>query len=180
MRKFFITMLIAASSILSAAASVHSISNYNISNDGEEFIKQYEKCSLVAYWDSNGYSIGYGHHAADIKEGQRITQKKADEYFHKDIMRTVAAVNRLLRELPYDYEFSQGFIDGMCSLVYNCGENGVRQSTFYKRLLACRVKNGIMDESDYNYTVAGVKVSRISCEAHKRRRHAEHLLMASL
>ena len=27
------------------------------------FIKEYEKCYLKAYWDSNGYSIGYGHHS---------------------------------------------------------------------------------------------------------------------
>ena len=34
---------------------------YSISNNGKQFIKDQEKCVLTAYWDSDGYSIGYGH-----------------------------------------------------------------------------------------------------------------------
>ena len=67
----------------------------------------------------------------------------------------------------------------MYSLVYNCGERGVQTSVFYQRLLKCRVKDGIMDESDFNYTIAGVKESKISAPGHIKRRYAEHLMMLS-
>lgn len=151
--------------------------DYIISNDGIEFIKKYEKCVLTAYRDANGYSIGYGHHGSDVYSGMTITKAQADEYFRKDINKFKACVKRLIEALPYEYEFSQGFIDGLYSLVYNCGEAGVKNSTFYQRLLKCRVSNGVMNESDFNYTVAGVKVSKISAPGHAKRRHAEHLMM---
>ncbi len=151
--------------------------DYVISNDGIEFIKKYEKCALTAYRDANGYSIGYGHHGSDVYNGMTITKAQADEYFRKDINKFKDCVKRLIEALPYEYEFSQGFIDGLYSLVYNCGETGVKNSTFYQRLLKCRVSNGVMNESDFNYTIAGVKVSKISAPGHVKRRHAEHLMM---
>lgn len=152
---------------------------YTISEKGIDFIKNQEKCMLTAYRDSNGYSIGYGHHGSDVYEGMTITQKQANEFFKKDIEKFSACVKRLIDALPYEYEFSQGFIDGLYSLVYNCGEGGVKKSTFYQRLMKCRVKNGVMNQSDFNFTVAGVKESRISAPGHIKRRHAEHLMMLS-
>lgn len=151
--------------------------DYVISDDGIAFIKKYEKCVLTAYRDANGYSIGYGHHGTDVYADMTITKKEADELFSKDIQKFKASVKRLIEALPYEYEFSQGFIDGLYSLVYNCGETGVKNSTFYQRLLKCRVSNGVMNESDFNYTIAGVKVSKISAPGHVKRRHAEHLMM---
>jgi len=142
-------------------------------------IKDFEKCELVAYPDAGSWSIGYGHHTKDIKQGMKITQKQADKYFEEDIKKFTASVNRLIKALPYEYEFSQGFIDGLFSLVYNCGEGGVKKSVFYQRLLKCRVVNGVMNESDFNFTVAGVKQSRVYCKAHEDRRYKEHKMMLS-
>jgi hypothetical protein len=34
-----------------------------------------------------------------------------------------------------------------------------------------------MNEADFNYTVAGVKESKISAPGHVKRRYAEHLMM---
>ena len=153
--------------------------NYTISEEGIAMIKDFEKCMLTAYPDAGGWSIGYGHHTKDIKEGMKITKKQADKYFEEDIKKFTTAVNRLIKNLPYEYEFSQGFIDGLFSLVYNCGETGVKKSIFYQRLLKCRVTNGIMNESDFNFTVAGVKNSRITCKGHIDRRYKEHLVMLS-
>lgn len=150
---------------------------YTISEEGINLIKKYESCSLTAYKDANGWSIGYGHHGSDVYEGMTITKAEADEYFKKDINKFKGSVKRLIEALPYEYEFSQGFIDGLYSLVYNCGERGVQTSTFYQRLLKCRVKDGIMNESDFNFTIAGVKESKISAPGHIKRRHAEHLIM---
>ncbi len=150
---------------------------YSISNSGKQFIKNQEKCVLTAYWDSNGYSIGWGHHGKDVKKNMRISKAKANKYFNEDIKVIEAAANRIINSLPYKYKFSQNFFDGLCSLVYNTGECGVIKSEFYKRLKNCRVKNGKINKNDLNFTIAGVKTSRIFCKGHISRRYDEHKLM---
>ena len=151
--------------------------SYSISNKGKEFIKNQEKCSLVAYWDSDGYSIGWGHHGKDVKKGMKISKHQANKYFNNDIKKFESVANRIIKSLPYNYKFSQGFFDGLCSFVYNTGEGGVYKSEFYKRLKNCRVKNGVMNKNDYNFTIAGVKTSRVYCKGHITRRYDEHKLM---
>ena len=162
---------------LALASQITNVSAYSISKAGKSFIKDQEKCSLTAYWDSNGYSIGWGHHGKDVKKNIKISKIQANKYFEKDIKKFEDAANRLINNLPYKYKFSQGFFDGLCSLVYNAGESGVMKSAFYQRLKNCRVKNGVMNKNDYNYSVAGVKTSRISCKGHITRRYDEHKLM---
>lgn len=150
---------------------------YKVSRKGKNFIKQMEQCSLVAYWDTNGYSIGYGHHTAEVYEGMEITQEQADKWFEEDVAWVEKAVNRYLKSLPYEYEFPQSFVDGLASFIYNCGEGGAKNSLFYERLTKCRVKNGLMDANDYHFTLASIKTSKISCKAHERRRYKEYQLM---
>lgn len=152
---------------------------YKISNSGKKFIKDHETCVLTAYWDSNGYSIGWGHHGSDVKKNMKITKAQANKYFNEDIKEIEAAANRLIKDLPYSYKFSQNFFDGLCSLIYNCGEGGVKKSEFYKRLKNCRIKNKKINQGDLNYSIAGVKTSRISAPGHKSRRYDEHKLMLS-
>ena len=152
---------------------------YSISNAGKNLIKKHEKCSLTAYWDVNGYSIGWGHHTKDVKKGMKINKTIANAYFDKDIKWVEDAANRLIKNLPYQYKFSQGFFDGLCSLIYNCGEHGIKTSKFYNHLKNCRVKQGKMNMNDYNFTVASVKTTKVSCEGHKARRFDEHKIMLS-
>lgn len=64
------------------------------------FIKEYEKCYLKAYWDSNGYSIGYGHHS-NVKANDVITVKKANALLSEDVKKAEKYVNYLLNKLPY-------------------------------------------------------------------------------
>ena len=156
---------------------VSSLHAYTISNKGKRFIKDQETCVLTAYWDSNGYSIGWGHHGSDVKKNMRISKAQANKYFNKDIKKIENIANKLINNLPYKYKFSQGFFDGLCSLVYNAGEYGVHKSEFYKRLKRCRVRNGKINKNDLNYSIAGVKTSRISAPGHKYRRYDEHKLM---
>lgn len=152
---------------------------YTISESGKQFIKDHEQCVLTAYWDSNGYSIGYGHHAKDVYQGMRITEAQADKYFEKDIKMVEEAANRIINSLPYKYKFSQGFFDGLCSFVYNCGEGGAKNSEFYRRLRRCRVRNEIMNESDFNFTLAAIKKDKISAKGHEIRRANEYSKMLS-
>lgn len=156
-----------------------SAKTYTISEEGIQMIKGFEKCVLTAYPDAGSWSIGYGHHTAEVYEGMKITQAQADKYFEADIKSCASSIKRLLSALPYEYDFSQGFIDGLFSLVYNCGEGGVKRSVFYQRLMNCRVIDGVMNESDFNFTVAGVKLTQAKTKHHVERRHKEHLMMLS-
>ena len=151
--------------------------SYSISSNGKQFIKVKENCSLTAYWDSDGYSIGWGHHGKDVKKGMKISKTQANKYFNEDIKKIEKSANHLIEQLPYSYKFSQSFFDGLCSLVYNTGEGGVLKSEFYQRLKKCRVKNGKINKGDLNYSIAGVKTSRIFCKGHVSRRYDEHKLM---
>lgn len=136
---------------------------YSISNAGENHIKKYEKFSTTPYKDNYGRSIGYGHL---IKKGENlsvITKRHADRLFKEDIVWVNDAVNRIYSDVRF--EPTQGMIDATCSIIYNCGEEGLKKSEFYKRLLNCRVKNGKANVNDLNYTAAAIKACRIPSEA---------------
>ena len=171
MKKFILSLLLVSFSLSSFA--------YKASQTCINHIKQHETCQLKAYWDSNGYSIGWGHHASDVKQGMKISQAKADAYLKSDLKTAEEGARRLINSLPYKYNFSQAFFDGLVDLVYNCGEGGVKSSTFYQRLKKCRVKNNVMNKSDYDYTLSAVKTVRISCKGHIKRRQATYKMMLS-
>ena len=164
-------------SIMLSLSAVCLGNEYKLSETGANHIKSFEKCRLESYWDANGYSIGYGHHGKDVKKNQKISHKEAEKLFFNDVKTAQDGANRLINNLPYKYKFNQSFYDGLCDLVYNCGEAGVQQSDFYKRLKRCRVKNGVMNKLDYEFTLSAVKTCRISCEGHKTRRQATHKMM---
>ena len=105
--------------------------NYVASKNCINHIKKYEKCSLTSYPDAGGYSIGWGHHTSSVKANQKITQKQADAYLVSDVKEAEMYANMLIKSLPYKYKFSQGFFDGLVSLVYNCGYSGVKNTKFY-------------------------------------------------
>ena len=153
-----------------------------ISKHGKNLIKKYEKCRLTVYRikGERRNTIGWGHQIRpEDKIGNKITQKKADELFDKDIKWVSEAVNRLINDLDPRYKFTQGFFDGMCSMVYNCGEQGVRNSEFYKRLERSRYDSKIknINQKDLLYSIAAVKNDHIYMNGHKPRRYDEHLIM---
>jgi lysozyme len=158
-------------------AFIANAKTYVASQNCINHIKKYETCSLTSYPDADGYSIGWGHHTPDVKANQKISQKKADEYLAADIATAEKYANALLKSLPYKFNFSQGFFDGLVSLVYNCGYGGVKKTKFYSALNRCRVKNGVMNKSDFNYTVSFVRSTNITGEGHKPRRKAEMNMM---
>lgn len=90
---------------------------------GLQLIKKFEGCRLTAYWDVNGYSIGYGHHASDITKDMSITQKVADEFLKKDVAKYEKAVNAL------KYEFNQNQFDALVDFAYNCGAGNLLKLT---------------------------------------------------
>ena len=87
--------------------------------------------------------------------------------------------NKILKELHWNA--SQSFYDGLVSVIYNCGQGGIYKTEFYKRLKACRSKNGKVNMNDLNFTVAAIKNARIPAGKYadgvKDRRWREHKMM---
>ena len=155
---------------------------YTLSKQGKDFIKKHEICVLHAYNDPDPKrrSVGWGHQIRPGENLEHITQQKADELFEQDIQWVNDAINRLIAQNDNRFIYSQGFIDGLGSLIYNCGERGVTLTKFYERWQKCRYdKNSInyINKNDYIYMVAAVKTSRISAPGHVQRRYNEHKLM---
>ena len=155
---------------------------YSISEIGKEHIKEYESLRLEPYWIGKNPrpSIGYGHQILDNENFTKITKAEAEAIFEKDIEKTNASINRLLKNINKKFKFSQGFIDGLGSLIYNCGEYGVSQTEFYQRLNNCRYDDSVesnINQSDYNYTIAAVKNTKVTYAGHKPRRQAEYQMM---
>lgn len=95
----------------------------HISDRGLELIKTFEGCSLTAFWDVNGYAIGYGHHG-DVEAGDTITQEQADELLKDDLAGYYeSAVNKY----DGDYNFNQNEFDALVSFCYNCGAGNLRE-----------------------------------------------------
>lgn len=155
---------------------------YRLSKQGKDFIKSKETCMLHAYNDPDPKrrSVGWGHQIQPGESLEHITQKKADELFEKDIERVNDAINRLLAQTDKRFIYTQGFIDGLGDLIYNCGERGVTLSVFWERLQKCRYDRnepGFINKNDLNFTIAGVKTSRISAKGHVPRRYDAHKMM---
>ena len=156
--------------------------SYQLSKQGLDFIKSNEICVLDAYNDPDPHrrSVGWGHQIQPGENLEHITQQKADELFEKDIQWVNDVINRLIKQNDSRFIYTQGFIDGLGSLIYNCGERGVTLTEFYARWQRCRYdknESGFINKSDLNFTIAAVKTSRISAPGHKTRRYDEHKLM---
>lgn len=155
---------------------------YELSKEGKDFIKSHETCVLDAYNDPDPKrrSVGWGHQIQPGEKLEHITQAKADELFEQDIEWVNDAINRLVSRNDNRFVYSQGFIDGLGSLIYNCGERGVTLTEFWTRWQKCRYNKDsatYINENDLNYTIAAVKTSRISAPGHIERRYDEHMMM---
>lgn len=156
--------------------------SYKISKVGKDFIKSHETCVLNAYNDPDPQrrSVGWGHQIRPGENLEHITKDKADKLFEKDIEWVNDAINRLINQNDKRFIYTQGFIDGLGSLIYNCGERGVTLTEFYNRWQKCRYdksQDSFINHNDWLYTIAAVKTSRISAPGHKIRRFNEHKLM---
>ena len=107
-----------------------------INNSGIELIKKCEGCSLTAYRCPAGVlTIGYGH-TANVKEGDKITQKQADKYLLDDLRIYESYVNDINRR--YNYHFNRNQFSALVSFTYNCGRGNL--------LALC--KNGLRNKDD--------------------------------
>lgn len=90
----------------------------NISKTGIALIKKYEGCSLKAYYcPAKVLTIGWGHTGKDVKNGDVITQQKADSMLVNDLSRYEANVNKFNSK----FKWSQNEYDALVSFAYNLG-----------------------------------------------------------
>ena len=130
-----------------------------ISDNGIELIKKFEGCRLTAYRDAVGVlTIGYGH-IKGVKDGQKITQKKADALLREDLTRFEKHVNSYRK----NYKFTQNEFDALVSFAFNIGN--INQLTNYGKR-----NKGVIADKILLYTKAGGK----QLNGLVKRRRAEH------
>ena len=95
----------------------------HVSDRGLELIKTFEGCSLTAFWDVNGYAIGYGHHG-NVEAWDTITQEQADEILKEDL---AGSYEPSVNKYDNDYNFNQNEFDALVSFCYNCGAGNLRE-----------------------------------------------------
>lgn len=101
----------------------------HISPKGLDLLKQFEGCRLKAYQlaGEKYYSIGYGHHGADVLPNMTISQEQADNILRADVQKFERYVKQYVTEFP----LTQGMLDALTSYTYNRGLGGL------KELVAC-------------------------------------------
>ena len=107
-------------------------SSYNISQDGINFIADYEKFYAKPYrgLDSQNETIGYGHVITSGESFDTLTKDEAKALLEKDLQEFVQLVNNIGLNL------SQCQFDALVSFSYNCGANELKYSSLLKDIKA--------------------------------------------
>lgn len=103
--------------------------NRKISQEGLKLIKNFEGCRLTAYKPVPTevyWTIGWGHHGADVKQGMIITQAQADAMLVKDLAKYEAYVNDRAY-VPVTEKLNQNQFDALVSFCYNCGPGNLKK-----------------------------------------------------
>ena len=156
-----------------------------ISNDGVNLIKNFESCRLTAYKlkGESRYTIGYGHviYPGD-NTPMKITKSQAEKILNNDLKKYNIYLQDMLGELDHRFRYTQSFIDGLGSLVYNCGPDGVKKTIFWKRMKQCRFDKSTnnINTDDLKFAIAAVRTANISSryrKGHTYRRKVETRVM---
>ena len=101
-------------------------SKRSVSSNGLKLIKEFEGCSLKAYYDSVGViTIGYGTTNADksitgttIKKGMTISKATAEKWLKASLDKKYAP---LVNKYDGHYKWTQNEFDALISFAYNIG-----------------------------------------------------------
>ena len=137
----------------------------NISQEGISLIKKFEGCELEAYQCAAGvWTIGYGS-TKDVKEGDTLTQKEADNLLLHEMQEYEGYIKELVKVPLKKNQF-----DALVSWVFNLGPANLKASTMLKFLNA----------GDYHLIPSQIKrwnkASGKVLEGLIRRREAEALM----
>lgn len=153
-----------------------------VSSQGKKIIKKFETLQLTSYRikGENSNTIGWGHKINSNDPiwlrrkwiGETITKEQADEIFRNDIENFVEpALNRIADEL-LENDINPNYVrqsvwDGLASLIFNCGEQGVKTTEFYQYF-----KVGKFDKA-----ISLVDGTKVFLNGHKVRRKEEQKMM---
>lgn len=139
------------------------------SEKGKDLIKEFEGCKLTAYRDPVGvWTIGYGH-TRGVKEGDKITKKKADDLLSEDLERFENAVNKWSNK---KYFFNQNEFDALVSFAFNLGNGNLDKLVNYGKRNRGQIADAIL-----LYNKAGGKVLNGLV---KRRKKERELFLSGL
>ena len=93
-------------------------------------VQRFEGCKLSAYPDATGiWTIGYGH--TPSRDGQIITQNKADQLLEADLAKAFSYVQTYVK-VP----LTPAMYDALASFVFNVGARAFLDSTLLGRVNA--------------------------------------------
>ena len=103
------------------------------SQRGIDLIKRYEGFISKAYLcPANKITIGWGHCSKDLKLGQTITEKEAENLLKKDLRKFESKLNYSLQH--DNVTLNQNQFDACISFIFNLGFSAFIFSTLYKKL----------------------------------------------
>jgi len=105
-----------------------------IDDAGANLIKSYERCRLTAYALGDGkWTIGWGNtfyeDGTEVKEGDVITQERADELFASVVKQFEDQVNNDVTQ-----PLTQNQFNALVSFTYNLGDRNLEISTLLKEV----------------------------------------------
>lgn len=104
-------------------------------------IRRFEGFRGKAYQDAKGvWTIGYGH-TTQVKEGDIVTRKEAEQLLYEDLRIFENYVNRL--SVCGDSQFR---FDALTDFAYNCGIENLRSSTLLRYIHEGRAEDEIREE----------------------------------
>jgi lysozyme len=105
-----------------------------VNAEGYALIKKFEGCRLKAYkCPANVWTIGYGNtfyeNGDKVKEGDVITQQRAEELAKFIIDQFAVSLSPFIKQPLTENQFS-----ACVSLAYNIGTSGFKRSSVFKKL----------------------------------------------
>jgi lysozyme len=176
-----------------SAIEYQNVRKLSASQETIDFIKDHEKLRLTAYVlrrtkrDKNGEAIldkdgkvikvsdgmitvGYGHaekkEKSKYKEGDKITENKAERLFKKDLRTAENGIKRIFRDWKkqdINIELTQSMYDAMVSMTFNMGVGGMRKTDFIQY-----IKKG-----DFKTASNKIKTARIGKFSGVKKRRVE-------
>ena len=136
---------------------------------GIVLIKHFEGCETKAYQCSaDVWMIGYGH-TRGVREGDEITEDKAQYMLLEDLKHFEGYVDRLV-----EVSLNQDQFDALVSWTFNLGPTNLKESTLLEKLNAGHYEEVPAQMARWNRSNGEI------LEGLKRRRAAEGLLWQGL
>jgi lysozyme len=116
-----------------------------VNSEGYALLKRFEGCVLKAYKCPAGvWTIGFGNtfyeDGTKVKEGDVITQKRADELAKFIVEQFANSIREMIKQPLNENQFS-----ACVSLAYNIGTGGFKKSSVLRKLNANPLDASIAD-----------------------------------